>query len=511
MSALSQAHAKFKKFRYDLKNEKSTADKMSTREKLSINLVNSGGDNCMNTLKSSFFNVFLTTSLGLDPTTIALLATVTTILGYIKDPITALIIESTRTKWGRFKPYVVICMPAVVLLNFAFMMNPFSDYQAKVIYVFTLEILLSILSGFAGAWGNMKRCLSRDKKERENYYKMAKVFRDITGCIPGIIPVLIDICKASGISNRYVFMGMAIILFPFSFYSALQARHLRERVFLPPKASNFLSPKELAYNIKMVAKNKNAIILWWVNVGTIFNYVADIANAYVFMYCYQWYSLQTVMGVCGGIVSWICIICSKKIFGKIGYKGVAIGYKILMASSMIVLYCIGFGTQWYFWIGVCLCRMVGASLEQLDGVATDLFQTDVWDHYEWKTGVRNETVTGLISGYVLMPISLLKPIFYAYVFNKIGFRPGENVVQPASALQGLFFVYTIFIALGSISDIFPYLLVRLNKKTMETVRADLKAREAAKEAARQEGRELTTEEILSIHAQPVEEQTSQAA
>ncbi|MBO4539198.1 MAG: hypothetical protein J5781_02900, partial [Clostridia bacterium] len=112
---------------------------------------------------------------------------------------------------------------------------------------------------------------------------------------------------------------------------------------------------------------------------------------------------------------------------------------------------------------------------------------------------------------VLMPISLLKPIFYAYVFNKIGFRPGENVVQPASALQGLFFVYTIFIALGSISDIFPYLLIRLNKKTMETVRADLKAREAAKEAARQEGRELTTEEILAIHAQPAEEQTQQAA
>ena len=511
MSSLSNFRAKFKQYRYDLKHEKSTPEKMSTKEKLSINLVNSGGDNCMTTLKSSFFNVFLTTSLGLDPTTIALLATITTILGYIKDPITALIIESTRTKWGRFKPYVVVCMPAVVLLNFAFMMNPFTDnYTAKVAYVFTLEILLCILGGFAGAWGNMKRCLSRDKKERENYYKMAKVFRDITGCIPGIIPVLIDICKSTGISNRYVFIGMSILLFPFSFYSALQARHLHERVVLPAKVSNFLTPKELAYNIKMVAKNKNAIILWWVNVGTIFNYVADIANAYVFMYCYQWYSLQTVMGVCGGVVSWICIICSKKIFNKIGYKGVAIGYKVLMATSMLILYSIGFGTQWYFWIGVCLCRMLGASLEQLDGVATDLFQADVWDHYEWKTGVRNETVTGLISGYVLMPISLLKPLFYAYVFNKIGFRAGENVVQPPQALQGLFFVYTIFIALGSISDIFPYLLVRLNKKTMETVRRDLHARELAKEAARKDGRELSIDEVLAIHAEPEEQQAANA-
>ena len=143
--------------------------------------------------------------------------------------------------------------------------------------------------------------------------------------------------------------------------------------------------------------------------------------------------------------------------------------------------------------------MLGASLEQLDGVATDLFQTDVWDHYEWKTGVRNETVTGLISGYVLMPISLLKPIFYAYVFNKIGFRPGENVVQPPQALQGLFFVYTIFIALGSISDIFPYVIIRLNKKLMETVRRDLHAREIAKEEARKEGRELTIDEVLAIH------------
>lgn len=510
MSAFSQAHANLKKFRYDLKHEKSTPDKMSAKERLSIYLVNSGGDNCINTLKSSFFNVFLTTALGLDPTTIALLATITTILGYIKDPIISLIIESTRTKWGRFKPYVVICMPAVVLLNFAFMINPFEAYTAKVAYVFTLEILLSILGSFSGAWGNMKRCLSRDKKERENYYKMAKVFRDITGCIPGIIPVLIDICKASGISNRYVFIGIAVILFPFSFYSALQARHLTERVVLPPKANNFLSPKELGHNIKMVAKNKNAIILWWVNVGTIFNYVADIANAYVFMYCFQWYSLQTVVGICGGLVSWVCLICSKPIFKKIGYKGVAIGYKALMATSMIILYSIGFGTQWYFWVGACVCRMLGASLEQLDGVATDLFQTDVWDHYEWKTGVRNETVTGLISGYVLMPISLLKPIFYAYVFNKIGFRPGENVVQPPQALQGLFFVYTIFIALGSISDIFPYVIIRLNKKLMETVRRDLHAREIAKEEARKEGRELTTEEILAIHAPEPEEQTTAA-
>lgn len=503
MAASGQKISKFKEYRNALKNDKSTPEKMGAKERLSIYLVNSGGDNCISTLKGSFFNVFLTTALGLDPTTIALLATVTTILGYIKDPITALIIESTRTKWGRFKPYVVTCMPAVVLLNFAFMINPFTDnYTAKVAYVFTLEILLCIIGGFSGAWGNMKRCLSRDKKERENYYKMAKVFRDITGCIPGIIPILIDICKANNISSRYVFIGMAVILFPFSFYSALQARHLRERVVLPAKANNFLSPKELAYNIKMVAKNKNAIILWWVNVGTIFNYVADIANAYVFMYCYQWYSLQTVMAVCGGVVSWLCIIMSKRIFRRIGYKGVAIGYKALMATSMIVLYCIGFGMQWYYWLGVCLCRMVGASLEQLDGVATDLFQTDVWDHYEWKTGVRNETVTGLISGYVLMPISLLKPIFYAYIFNRIGFRSGENVVQTPETLQGLFFVYTIFIAIGSISDIFPYLIIRLNKKTMETVRADLHARELAKEQARQEGRTLTTEELLAIHAEP---------
>jgi len=498
MSFFTDAKKNFRQFRYDVKHEVSTKDKMSAKERLSMALVNSGGDNCITSLKSTFFNVFLTTSLGLDPSTIALLATITTILGYVKDPIISLIIEATRTKWGRFKPYVVICMPALVLLCFAFMLNPFTDYTAKVAYVFTLEIIINIVSGFAGAWGNFKLCLSRSKDEREKYYKMGKVFRDIIGCLPGIVPVLIDIFKSVGISSRYVFIGMAVLLFPFSLFSAFQAKNLTERVTLPAREKFFASPKDLWYNIRMVFKNKNAIILWFLRLGGIFNYVADIACAYVFMYCYGWYSLTTVVAVCGGFASWACVILSNKIFHKLGYKGVAITYKVLMALSMFILLAIGYGNAWYYIVGVCLCRIIGASFEQIEGIATDLLNTDIWDHYEWKTGVRNEAVTGLIGGYVMMPVSIVSPFFYSFIFNKIGFQSGENVVQTPETLRWLFIVYTVFIAVGSLCDVVPYLLVRLPKKTMEKVHADLLVREQAKEYARKEGRELTPSELLAI-------------
>lgn len=75
------------------------------------------GSQCSWTLISSYLTVFYTDVVGLTPAVISALMLIARIWDAINDPMFGAIAENTKSKWGRFRPYILWGAPLLALFN----------------------------------------------------------------------------------------------------------------------------------------------------------------------------------------------------------------------------------------------------------------------------------------------------------------------------------------------------------------------------------------------------------
>lgn len=75
------------------------------------------GSQCSWTLISSYLTVFYTDVVGLAPAVISIIMLVARIWDAINDPMFGAIAENTKTRWGRFRPYILWGAPILALFN----------------------------------------------------------------------------------------------------------------------------------------------------------------------------------------------------------------------------------------------------------------------------------------------------------------------------------------------------------------------------------------------------------
>ena len=75
------------------------------------------GSQCSWTLISSYLTVFYTDVVGLTPVVISAIMLIARIWDAINDPMFGAIAENTKTRWGRFRPYILWGAPILALFN----------------------------------------------------------------------------------------------------------------------------------------------------------------------------------------------------------------------------------------------------------------------------------------------------------------------------------------------------------------------------------------------------------
>ncbi len=466
-----------KDFFYRLKNEKSTDAKMSTGEIWSYGLCDFGRGGSVQLISSTnFIHMFLVMGLGADVAAFSILMTVSTIIGYVQGPIISLLEDSTKTKWGRFRPYFIFTAPLTAALAILFFLNPFSgEGVGSNIWMYTTYILYGISNGLCTtAWNGLTKCITQNEGERQSAFSISKAMGIIATTVPSWIPVFVEYGPQVGISVRLVFIILSCFLGLLSLAALFTAKNLRERVMIQQAEKPWK-------NLGMVFKNKNKMITWIGNIGSLFNYEAGLASAYVIMYCYGAYSLQTFIWGIAGLFAWASLLMSKKIFQKMSSKAIIIAYNVMTIIANLILLAVGYGTGLWFLVVLFATRAFAAVFEYVCGVATTMFDTDIWDHYEWKYGIRNESTTDLVGSWVTAPISILNPILSGLLFTYIQFQSGDNVVQSDFTKDWLFWIFTIGTSVGCLFTILPYFFIKLDKKTMEKVRTELAERKLARE------------------------------
>lgn len=75
------------------------------------------GSQCSWTLISSYLTVYYTDVVGLTPVVISMIMLIARIWDAINDPMFGAIAENTKSRWGRFRPYILFGAPVLALFN----------------------------------------------------------------------------------------------------------------------------------------------------------------------------------------------------------------------------------------------------------------------------------------------------------------------------------------------------------------------------------------------------------
>ena len=405
---------------------------LKTKEKVAYGIGAIGKD-WVYALVSGFLLIYFNTVIGVSGVFTGVLFMVARVFDAFNDPFMGVIVEKTRTKMGKFRPWLLIgtLLNAVVLYAMFAVPEGLTTGQTKV-YISVAYILWGMTYTIMDIpYWSMIPAITKSGKDRENISVIARSCAGVGAAIAtALTALLIGVFGGGNERLGYkLYAGMVAVFFVVTILIT---------VF---NASLYLTQSLATYFFKY-----------------------DIGN-------YSLYGLFATVGGASQILSMMTFpLFRKKMETKkvllmaivitiVGYVGLFLASLLSIAESIkLVLLCI---------IGIVIFFGFG-----LATVITTIFLADTVDYGEWKNGNRNESITFSLQTFVVKLASAISGLIAGVSIDLIKLDPNA-AIQQTSTLIGLRTVMTIIPMLGLVFSIIffmkKYILTedKLNEITRE--------------------------------------------
>ncbi|HHZ11784.1 MAG TPA: hypothetical protein GYA05_03610, partial [Acholeplasmataceae bacterium] len=161
-----------------------TNGKLSKRTKWSYSLGGIGRDMTYQ-LVATFFLTYVQYAVGLTPaqfSVIGIILIIGRVWDAVNDPIMGAIIENTKSRWGKFKPWILIgAILTAVVIVFMFNLRPMGNngwnyviFFAVIYFLWEIAFTMNDIS-----YWSMLPSLTTDEKERNSVTTLAVVFAGV--------------------------------------------------------------------------------------------------------------------------------------------------------------------------------------------------------------------------------------------------------------------------------------------------------------------------------------------
>ena len=453
-------------------------DKISLKEKIGYGLGDAASSMFWK-IFSMYLLFFYTDVFGLAPAVVGTMFLITRIWDSCFDPIVGIIADRTKTKWGKFRPYLLwVAIPFAVIGVLTFY-TPDFDEKGKIIYAYvTYSLMMMIYSLINVPYASLLGVMSSDRKDRNTLssYRMVFAFGGSLLALWLIEPLVNYFggslnSKTGWLATITVFGVITTIFFWACFLFT------KERV--KPIENEQPNLKE---DLKDLLKNKPWWILLGAGIGTlVFNSIRDGAAVYYFKYYVSSSvnfdfslfgtdfhmtptSIYLVLGQAANIIG---VIIATPIANKIGKKKTFFG--AMAVASILSLAFYFFGKEDVFLI---------MSFQVLISICAGCIFPLIWsmyadsaDYSEWKQGRR---ATGLVFSASSMSQKFGWTIGGAgtgWLLGYYGFQ--ANVEQTAVTQNGIQLMLSILPAIAAAISVAFILFYPLSEEKLQTIEQDL--------------------------------------
>lgn len=458
---------------------------------------------CVSSVLLSATNVFVGNTIGIEPMNLYYIYLIAVVISFPLTMVRAYIVDNTRNKKGKYRPYLISMGIPTVLLSIGYFWMPYEKMESQVtkcVVVLLFNIGFQFFYNFLyEAYYNYVVVLSPNTQERANVSSIKAVVESFGPSVTGIIiPLFAKNFIGTGNLNDiriYRYIWVPILIFGL-FLSIIVYANTQERII---QAKTHVVQIKFMDALREVTKNK---YFWITSLAGWLGFLEGACfNILNWLYSYQHactagqYALITT--VYGNASLWGMLLAPLSI-KKIG-KGktlllintlniVFIGaiYPIVKYADMSIM----------IWL-VLICLWMNALVGAFGHILSPSINGDIRDYQQYVSGERIDgmfAAVGLIGSIVTMATSSVLPAIY----EKVGFNEEKlqellpliiaqegplddptnvyNVLYHRETFIAIFGVLIAASVVGAVMNVIPYFFYDLTEVKQQGIIKVLKIR-----------------------------------
>mgnify|MGYP002559497730 FL=1 len=472
------------------------------------------GQNLICTIIGSYLTVFMTDAIGFNALAVAFLMLGARIFDALNDPIMGSIVDRTRTKWGKCRPYMKwMAFPIAIMTAICFLpWYPQSDGGFAAISVMYVVWGMIYTVADVPYWG-LSTAMSNDTYRRGNLLTIARLFCTAgAGIVTVITPIITDNMTkgldpvAKGEMLKWIYFVIAIVccviavpLFFLGFKNTTERNISTE------------NPPSLGHNLKLLFKNKPLMLIVLSGIGgaarMLFTYTGGLYFAKYIMDKESMYSLFTMAIVPGGLVASLLVPWCTKKFGK---RNTYIWSHIVGGVAMLIAFIVGIAcdrgayTSTATTVVLLIALVIAGIPSGFGNIVTYAMIGDTVEYLELKTGERAEGICFAMQT-LINKIGMAVGAFVgvlAYYMAGVAANDASSVTPEGK--DTMWFMLVGIAAISFFLTVIPLFFYKFNEKQQQEAKAEIEARKHAK--AEQSSEELTDEIASEASENVIEEE-----
>lgn len=423
------------------------------------------------TLWATWMTPFLTDVVQLPAAILGALLAFGRVFDGVNDIMMGSIADRTRTKMGRFRPWILYAGPLFCLCMALSFLIPSSNMTIRIVYACIMYVLVDVVfTAVDIPFWSLPSAMTKNVKERGDIIGTTQT---TSGAISGIVGIAMPIALAAfgGSTNAGAYFKVAAIVAVFgAIMYLISFKTVKEHV-VPEDSEKF----SLKLGIKSVVTNKPLLIVQIANaVGLLAMIMRGNFNYYYCVYNLGSLEIMSVLSLIGtvtGIVGSLAFIALAK---KIDKKKIIFIFAGCYIASCLVHYFSG----WENLMVIYCCSAVSSISVGGFQVAVMAMMADTIEYGEWKTGQRNEGMITSTRCFVTKLVMAVSGVVVAFVIGMFGYEAGAE--QTAETLNAFHTMMTLVCAGTMVIGTVPMFFYDLTESKLAEIMADLKARKAQK-------------------------------
>jgi len=442
----------------------------------------------------------------------------------VNDMFLAAFAEKTRTRFGKFRPWLLAYPLYGLPLDLFLLALPYifwntaGNYMPKIL----AWIILAVFNDLTNTIAEISRVgmmanITPDPRERVSLITKAKFLSFGSNLPQQIFRIVRDVVSRNtqytplqvnfNMRRIYSWFGVLTMLLG----SGLALFFLivtKERVV----GSNAGEDKPPTLRESLVALKDNQPMLMLMLYDILDRFTLDSMYGDYVNTILNFSNFGTVFGIPGGIISPLSYAYVRPLRERFSTKTLWILSQNIHRPMFILIYFFGMirlrtpvkspgGAHDYYRMYARLGPMIGIyalkdmahmSMYGTKQVIPEEIRNEIIDYGEWRSGFRSEAMVGTLRGIPIKIARLFGNFIQTLISALIGFQIGEDYLnQPPRTADAIFAMSTIIPTFFTVISLIPMLFYKLNQKDRARMYAELaERRHKAFEAAKQLNREL---------------------
>lgn len=463
---------------------------VGVKENLAYGFANAGQVFGYNLVAGGYLSLFFIKVFGIPEKAVATMIIILGIWDTINDPLIGGIIDRTRSRYGKLRPYLLIVpfplsVATVMLFAGPEILADAKSVTVKIIYMYISYFIWELFYtlGDVPFWG-LSTAISPSPSDRTRAISSARFISGILGGLSITFLVVMMDFSNNGVwnltlSQDFLILSLVAAVMILSLFS-LAGRKTKERVVQSVKQPSVIE------GFKVMFKNKPLMLIILGNVVGTLGGLSEVFRTYYFSEVLNLNSAILWINLPGTIFGFLTYLLIPKLKRKLDNRQIVILNLVCRAVVGSIVFFVGLKFYKTSVIAVSVLLMIQNFIFSFFNTVNMVIPTemigDTVDYMEWKTGERTEGVSFSVLTFVGKLTGSISTSLATAILPVIGLSFTQNSAGESVTIKGdhtdlyIWALFTIIPYLLSLFSLVPYLFYDLTGKKLERIRADMKVR-----------------------------------